>query len=165
MTLLEVKPETNTCIYMYREQFPIVVAAIAKQCLALIWSSQVLYFSYTKGTYFCIFFLWFPSLRRVRFLYLWREIPLQGHTHLQSGVVSPVGVEHDCVVLVGLEAKVHVPGADLGVLVPNVAVAPKPHSCSWKKNERKVSSLWHLEAMDCIKLSLFSQPDATTVQE
>lgn len=71
-----------------------------------------------------------PLPERVRFLWLWRAVPLQCHTHLQRGVVAPVGVEHDCVVLVGLEAKVHVPGASLGVLVPNVAVAPKPHSCS-----------------------------------
>lgn len=71
-----------------------------------------------------------PFLERVRLLELRRESPLHCHTHLQSRVVSPVGVEHDRVVLVGLEAKVHVPGASLGVLVPNVAVAPKPHSCS-----------------------------------
>ena len=35
------------------------------------------------------------------------------NTYLQSGMVSPVSVEHDSVQLVGLQAKVHVPGADL----------------------------------------------------
>lgn len=37
----EVTPETNTCIYMYRGQFPAVIAAIAKLCLAVISFSQV----------------------------------------------------------------------------------------------------------------------------
>lgn len=107
-----------------------------------------------KGTYFFIFCDSLPLESKV-FVTVGR-IPVHCHTHLQSGVVSPVGREHDRMMLVGLEAKVHVPGAHLGVLVPNVAVAPKPHSCSWKENEKKASSLWHFEAMDCIKPCLFS---------
>lgn len=58
--------------------------------------------------------------------------------------------------LASLQAEMHVPGADLRMLVPNVAVAPKPHSRSWKENEQKVSSLSCFETMDCMEPCLFS---------
>lgn len=57
----------------------------------------------------------FPErIRLFGFFFLhWKEIPVHCNTYLQSGTVSPVSVEHDSVQLVGLQAKVHVPGADL----------------------------------------------------
>lgn len=69
----------------------------------------------------------------------WKETFVYCNAYLQHGVVSAVGVEDDSMQLVGLHAEVHVPGSHLGVLVPDVAVAPKPHSCSWKQNEQKLS--------------------------
>lgn len=75
------------------------------------------------------------------------------NAYLQRGVVCAVGVEHDSMELVGLHAEVHVPGPHLGVLVPDVAVAPKPHSSSWKWNEQKVSELSCFETVPSLASS------------